>query len=153
MPELPANMMMIVISAIAAAAANAALYLVVIAPMRAQIRETETIKGRLTTAEESKITELEEEIRHAAERREKIYKRMEEKLMSQRECQRVQDTLSGTLTNLDRRMTGLQAQLTDVKETSDRTSASVGLIARQMHIDIGGIPERVRPAQTGDIPT
>jgi len=76
-------------------------------------------------------------ISRAAERREKIYKRMENELMNRRDCLATQENINKRFDGMTQDIRGLRAEVSENNQTTSKMLGIVELMASHMNISIG----------------
>ena len=106
---------------------------------REQLRDhhVQDVTERLQTLEEQRIVQLEKTRGDDAVKRGKIYRRIEQELISRRECYETRDKVNQSFANGARRMDLMSAQIGELCSKIDSAKAVVDLIAQHMQIQIG----------------
>lgn len=86
---------------------------------------------------DEKINKVGDSVIHAAKRREKIYKKMDEDLIHRREFTEAEERHQVELEKIDKRLNAINAVTTDISAEVAGTGATVKLIADHLKIGMG----------------
>lgn len=98
-------------------------------------QEVRDLSARIRDLEDEGLGGVRKEIDHAKGQRQKIYERIERDMVSRRECREAREQESATLKQLDRRLDGMQAQLTELVGQSCGSQQKLDLIASRLRLD------------------
>jgi hypothetical protein len=90
------------------------------------------LRDRVDELEKDEIKKLQEGIEHAAHRRGTIYDRLENKLVSRRECKQAQATIATNVARIERQVSGLSARIGELTEQTAGTGQQIRDVSEQV---------------------